>query len=312
MALRSPHRGRRHRLRWLAAVLGISVVASLSTVAPASGQALLAKDPRTGCNGEFPRALHQTRWLCTFDDEFDGTTLDLTRWTPANSFGTAFSSGPPDSRVCYLNNPSTISVSGGHLRLSVGRVPAPFQCGQTTTQYIGGSVSGYGKFSQTYGRFEVRAQFPNVTVAGLQESLWLWPDDDTKYGPEPSSGEIDFAEAYSVRPDIVVPYIHYTPAKPDPNITNVNCGIGDLSAFHTYVLVWIPGSLTVSIDGVKCLVDRWHAQAPLPPSAPFDQPFFMALTQALGVNSNAFDPTTTPLPATTTIDYVRVWQLQGS
>lgn len=236
--------------------------------------------------------------------------MDLTKWTPANSFTTPFSSGPASARVCYLNNASTINVSNGNLHLSVGRVPQPFQCGQTTTQYVGGSVSGYDKFSQTYGRFEVRAQFPNVTVAGLQESLWLWPNDAGKYGPEPTSGEIDFAEAYSVRPDIVVPYIHYTAAKPDPYITSLNCPIGDLSAFHTYVLIWIPGSLTISIDGVKCLVDRWHSAAPLPPSAPFDQPFFVALTQALGVNSNAFDPAITPLPATTTIDYVRIWQLQ--
>jgi hypothetical protein len=41
---------------------------------------------------------------------------------------------------------------------------------------------------------------------------------------------------------------------------------------------------------------------------PFDQPFFVALTQALGQNGNAFDPNTTPLPATTQVDHVRVWR----
>jgi hypothetical protein len=43
-------------------------------------------------------------------------------------------------------------------------------------------------------------------------------------------------------------------------------------------------------------------------AAPFDQPFFIALTQALGVGTNALDPSSTPLPATTSIDYVRVWK----
>jgi hypothetical protein len=42
--------------------------------------------------------------------------------------------------------------------------------------------------------------------------------------------------------------------------------------------------------------------------APFNQPFFVALTQALGVGSNAYNPALTPLPATTTIDYMRVWK----
>jgi hypothetical protein len=40
----------------------------------------------------------------------------------------------------------------------------------------------------------------------------------------------------------------------------------------------------------------------------FDQPFMVALTQALGVGDNAFDPSTTPLPATTEVDRVRVWK----
>ena len=40
--------------------------------------------------------------------------------------------------------------------------------------------------------------------------------------------------------------------------------------------------------------------------APFDQPFIVALTQALGVGANAVTAAT-PLPATTQIDYVRVW-----
>jgi hypothetical protein len=34
----------------------------------------------------------------------------------------------------------------------------------------------------------------------------------------------------------------------------------------------------------------------------------VALSQALGINTNAFNPATTPLPATTSIDYVRVWK----
>jgi hypothetical protein len=34
----------------------------------------------------------------------------------------------------------------------------------------------------------------------------------------------------------------------------------------------------------------------------------LALTQGLGIGTNALDPSITPLPATTQIDYVRVWK----
>ncbi len=66
--------------------------------------------------------------------------------------------------------------------------------------------------------------------------------------------------------------------------------------------------MTILYDGKTCLVDRWDPAAPLVAPEPFDQPFFLALTQALGVNTNAFEPGITPLPATTQIDWVRVWK----
>jgi hypothetical protein len=40
----------------------------------------------------------------------------------------------------------------------------------------------------------------------------------------------------------------------------------------------------------------------------FDQPFLISLTQALGIDTNAFRPWITPLSATTSIDYVRGWK----
>jgi beta-glucanase (GH16 family) len=290
-------------LRRFAYVAGVAVLLSLGVAAT---QATATSTP---CGGERPGAPKGQQWVCSFDDEFNATKLDLSKWTPANSATTRFTTGPAGSRVCYENNPSTISESGGYLRLSVRSVPKWFLCGLSATHYIGGSVSGFGKFSQTYGRFEVRAKFPDVTVAGLQETLWLWPVNQNKYGREPASGEIDFAEAYSSRSTQMIPYIHYVAAKPDPSVTSLHCSIGNLNAFHTYALVWTPTYLAISVDGSTCLVDRWQSKIKNSASAPFNQPFFLALTQALGVNSDAYVTGKTPLPATTTIDYARIWKL---
>ena len=67
---------------------------------------------------------------------------------------------------------------------------------------------------------------------------------------------------------------------------------------------WTPTSILIQVDGTTCLVDNYSAAG----ADPFAQPYFVALTQALGIGSNAFNPWGTPLPATTTIDYVRVWK----
>jgi len=174
-------------------------------------------------------------------------------------------------------------------------------------------VSTYTNFSQTYGRFEVRALLPQTTAAGLQETLWLWPLNDVKYGAWPGSGEIDFSEFYSQYSSLDVPYLHYLydPATVNATthtntVTAYNCQIA-LSQYNNYAVVWSPNQITITINGSTCLVDNYLAYG-LTGAQPFDQPFFVALTQALGVGTNAFNPATTPLPATTSVDYVRVWK----
>ena len=200
---------------------------------------------------------------------------------------------------CYVSNPSTISVSGGYLNLSVNKV-APFTCiNGYTSDYTAGMVTSYGLFNQTYGAFEVNAKLPPSTVTGLQETFWLYPQTLT-YGAWPNSGELDFAEFYSQYWGYDVPYIHYSNSANDPNVTAYNCTFNQ-NTFNTYEVNWTPTAITVLYNGQTCLVDH-----PTTGSVPFDQPFFLALTQALGQGTDA--PTaSTPTTATTQVDWVRAW-----
>ncbi|HEY5198906.1 MAG TPA: glycoside hydrolase family 16 protein [Solirubrobacteraceae bacterium] len=259
-------------------------------------------------------------WTCTFDDEFAAATGDPTAvnpswWTPQLTATSAFTTGPAGSEACYVNTPNNISVSAGALHLTARREAAPFTCaGAFRTQYTAGMLSTYTGFNQTYGRFEVRALLPQTTASGLQETLWLWPVNDLKYGAWPGSGEVDFSEFYSQYASLDVPYIHYDYSPSTVNttthtntVTAYTCQIS-LSRYNDYAVVWSPGSFTITINGSTCLVDDYLASGGLTAAQPFDQPFFIALTQALGIGTNAFNPSTTPLPATTSIDYVRVWK----
>jgi beta-glucanase (GH16 family) len=214
--------------------------------------------------------------------------------------------------ACYVNSPNNISVSGGALHLTVRQEEAPFNCAGVTTQYTSGMVSTRYSLNQTYGRFEVRALLPPVTVAGLQETLWLFPVNEV-YGPWPASGEVDFSEFYSQYSSLDIPVIHYnydsstTNKQTNTNVVTNYCPI-PLSQYNDYAVTWSPGSFQVTINGNTCLTDNYVPNNGLTSPQPFDQPFFISLTQALGVGTNAFNPSSTPLPATTSIDYVRVWQ----
>ena len=146
----------------------------------------------------------------------------------------------------------------------------------------------------------------------MQSSLWLWPVDDTYYGSRwPASGEIDFAEWYSQYPNLAIPYIHYNVQggkRADPNRTNDNCAVEDTNAYNTYAVIWTNETITIQMDGETCLVDDWNPAKPEVKPDPFNMPFYINLTSAMGVDSN--NPTTgtaDELPATTNIDWVRVW-----
>jgi beta-glucanase (GH16 family) len=285
-----------------------------TTTTPAPTTTTPAPPSGPNCGGVNPVKANGTPWTCTFDDEFSGTTLDSTKWIPINSAA----SGNNGGGACFVSTPNNISQANGVLTLTARQEAAPFLCptpsGGFTTSYTTGEVATYTKFSQTYGRFDVRASFPAATVAGLQSALWLWPDNALKYGAWPTSGEIDIAEEYSIYADRAIPTIHYLYDPYSVNtVTNTNvstnyyCMINDVHAFHDYTVEWTPTTMTILYDGNTCLIDNYKAYAPLTGSAPFDSPFFVALTQSLGVQTNAVTAST-PLPASTQIDYVRVWK----
>jgi beta-glucanase (GH16 family) len=295
-------------------VLGVAVISQPNALARGVGPT------DTGpCGGESVVKADGTAWQCTFDDEFGGTALDTDNWVPQLTSNSQYTTGPTGSQACYVSTPANISVVGGYLNLTAKKEAAPFTCtsgatGSFNTQYTSGMVISKSKFSQQYGRFEVRAKLPQSIVKGLQETLWLYPTNAGLYGSTwPESGEIDFAEMYSVKHGSDVPYIHYqadaaaTNRTTHTNVVTAACAI-TFTDFNSYSIVWQPGTLTISVNGKTCLIDNYVATGLTPP-APFDQRFFLALTQALGTstNGNAFSPTKTKLAATTQIDYVRAW-----
>jgi beta-glucanase (GH16 family) len=117
-------------------------------------------------------------------------------------------------------------------------------------------------------------------------------------------------------PDRGIPFIHYKGEGNDPKKTNNDCNFFSSTMttdFHTYTMEWTPEAIRVYYDGQLCLENtNWMPTNGISKPSPFDQPFNINLTQALGMFAspfnNFFTDGTTPLPATAEIDYVHVWQ----
>jgi beta-glucanase (GH16 family) len=244
-------------------------------------------------------------WKCTFVDHFSGSWLNSNKWAPMTTALTGVR-----SHECRVARRSNISVSWGTLKLTVRKEWKKFWCatpgGGYYTQYTGGNIASKDRFTQTYGRFEIRASFPAAKVAGLHSALWMWPAKQY-YGGNWRSGEIDIAEFRTFHPEYVVPSVHYVGEGDDPNATTWKCAVYRPELMHVYVAEWTPKTITIKYDGRTCLVNSWQPDAPQTRPEPFNRPFFMILTQSLGVGNNLFEPAKTPLPATMRVDWVKVW-----
>ncbi|GAA4818530.1 family 16 glycosylhydrolase [Nocardioides caeni] len=295
--------------RGVAALVLLTLLALLPGLpgGPTGAGAAPPPRPGAGCGGGVA-AVQSTdgTWTCRFFDEFSGKSVDTAKWMVQRTWATGWHSGAE----CYVDDRDNVRVSGGTLQLTARKEAAPFTCSMPDgsdyqTQVTSGMVTTYNRLHQTYGRWEIRAKFPDVTTPGVHSALWMFPRYSA-YGAWPASGEIDIAEFYSSVPDRAIPYVHYASDGTDPNMTSWSCFI-DRTQFHTYRLDWTRTTITISIDGKVCLRNSWSPAAPLTKPAPFDQPFFLALTQALGIGQNAYSAQGTALPATTQVDWVRVW-----
>jgi beta-glucanase (GH16 family) len=289
---------RRRPVRWIAA---IALTASAALVPVATASTADAAFNSDACGTKLAKSSGGT-WSCSFVDNFDGTSLDTTKWVYQDTALTGFTV----SATCFRPG-QNVQVRGGVLRLLVTKSATPRTCkspvGDFSTPYQGADISTWGKFSQTYGRFEARVKFPSYRGAGLHSGFWLNPQDSA-YGAWPNSGEVNIAEFFSVWADRAFPTLHYPGST--VNDTGIDCMIGSLDVFHTYAVEWSSTKMTFSLDGKACFTRSWVPSSPLVAPQPFDKRFYVSLTAIAGGGANA--PTSaTPFPATTAVDYVKVW-----
>ncbi|WP_415663356.1 DNRLRE domain-containing protein, partial [Rariglobus hedericola] len=105
-------------------------------------------------------------WTLTFQDEFDGTALDGSKWKLGQ--GDAGIEGPGG------NNPANTTVGGGKLTLRASTDPVVFA--GTNFAYSTGEISSYMRFKQTGGYLEARMRWDQAT--GLWPAFWVMPERD--------------------------------------------------------------------------------------------------------------------------------------
>lgn len=234
----------------------------------------------------------------TFDDEFQ--TLSL---ADADGAETRWHTHTVQCCLSDTSAPSTPTVMAG-VSAPAGQNPYSLQPGggldirlQKTdgTWYSGvlATVDGKGQgFSQQYGYFEMKANFP--AVAGTWPAFWLLNTAAlTRHAP---AGEIDVVESFMFAPDYVNTTLHdWTP--PARELGHHLARMANLSeGFHTFGLLWTAETMRFYVDGQDIY------SLPTPPI--MHQPYYPIVDLGLG---GGWPTTGMPQHADMLVQYVRVY-----
>jgi beta-glucanase (GH16 family) len=200
-------------------------------------------------------------------------------------------------------------------------------CGYTSARLKTRQRDGKPLFAQRYGRFEFRAQVP--FGKGLWPALWLLPQEDI-YGNWAASGEIDVLEIVGEKAQEVQHSLHFGSTYPARSLVSHVYKLphaGSLDQWHVYSVEWEPGEIRFLVDGVmssqhsfwwSCSkhdgesgVEAARENDINPWPAPFDQPFYILISLAVGGHVAGIPNATTRFPADLRVDYVRVYDKIG-
>jgi beta-glucanase (GH16 family) len=271
----------------LLTLVAIAVLTNRSSVVthstPAASGAITPRPPAACASATAAGAI--------FDDEFNCSSLDTSKWVALNRPGDSSNS----ERECYLAS----NVTEGNGVLTLDSTSAPCM----GLPYSSGAVQ-WRSFSFTYGTLEFRSKEAGGT--GTWPAEWLLGTDCQQsnvsldnpgscHWPNPGSDEIDVAEILGGDHSKVSQGIHSAGASPNC-LTSVSADVSQ--NWHTYDLVWSKDSLVWKIDGVTTCTVAEHVPT---------TPMFLIINTAVG-GSGAGNVDSATLPQIHQIDYVRVYR----
>jgi beta-glucanase (GH16 family) len=292
-----------------------AMAVAAAALALATGALSLADKPVSG-----PPASHEFKLV--FNDDFAGDRLDPAKWifafydpateTPTvakrNLWGNA-------ERQIYMDRAflglgidpftlknGTLTIAAKPLQPAdravieseIARQPREIaNSALKDVAYSSGMISSRGRFSQTYGYFEIRARWSGGK--GIWPAFWLLP----KRGIWPP--EIDVMEAHGDKPGVTFQTLHSR--LPTQATRTIRLPAAD-GQFHTYGMLWLADKISFYVD------DKLTGDETTP--ADMHQPMYVLANLAIGGTWPGDPDESTRFPATMEIDYVRAWSITGT
>ncbi|HEY8912399.1 glycoside hydrolase family 16 protein [Lacisediminihabitans sp.] len=217
-----------------------------------------------------------------FSDEFNGSTLDTSKWSTGRYAATTQGDAPfnPSLEGAYYAS-SQVSESNGNVYLTLA--PSTATLNGKTYHYVSGLIQSENHFSLTPGTY-IESRTRVNSCQGCWNSIWTQPSG--KWPPE-----IDILEFY---PPDGSPKFNFHPAS-GPELGLASYGEENasyLDAYHTYGLYWDGIHATPYLDG------KPYATKPAETRDPMYVIFSLTVLEG-------YSP---PTGSTLAVDWVRVWR----
>ena len=255
--------------------------------------------------------LHAQNWQLVWEDDFNGTDLDLSKWMHEYGTGSQYNMwGWGNGEKQYYQAQNT-TLSNGIATIEVKEEPGGIIDSWGATSYYSSSkISTKGIFDFRYGKVEARMK--TIDGQGFWPAFWMLPTN----GSWPCDGEIDIMEQwggnYFTNGTTGAAHLGTCPYSQSSHFyqnfsTYISSG-SYADEFHTYSVIWKEDTITWFVDDneIFSIDPSSYWSVPSQHDWPFNsnQWYIMinlAITQG-GPNAN------TVFPNQIQVDYVRVYQ----
>lgn len=265
------------------------------------------------------RQNNKENWELVWQDEFNVTSLDTTKWTKIDrftdiDFGLTKEAWLADLEKwkdiknisCFsytTGNPELYDFADGKLLLHGIVNPDTIA---DPRPYLQGAIKSKRKFAFQYGKIEIRAKLG--AAKGSWPAFWMLSEKEIHEDLPHRNGEIDIMERLNYEDSVYqTTHSHWTiEMKQKQNPPYYAKGNFNPDGYNIFGLEWYPDKLVYTVNG-KITYEYPKLKDADPAQWPFDQPFYVMLDQQLGGGwVGEIDPN--DLPAKVTIDWIRLYQ----
>lgn len=236
-------------------------------------------------------------WTILWQDEFEGTELNLQNWT----FDLGGGGWGNEEWQAYSDRPENVRVEDGMLVIEARKEEVTY----SGRPYSSARIKTQGLHAWQYGRIEARMKLPYGK--GIWPAFWMLGENMATKG-WPTAGEIDILEFIGREPDRIYATVH-APGYSGGKGVGANLVVPSPDSlrndFHVYAIEWEENEIRWYFDD-----QQFFKLTPqdVPGEWIFDHPFFVILNVAVGGGWPGYPDSTTVFPQFLYVDYIRVYQ----